>query len=78
MRRLKQRLEPPLRAGENWTEAEDRELLEAFDAGAAVEALAERHARTRSAVISRLVNKFGRWRTLIERKVLTPPAWYRP
>jgi hypothetical protein len=49
----------PRNAGKPWTQAEDDELLQRFDAGLAVDALASAHERTRAGIEARLV-KHGR------------------
>jgi hypothetical protein len=55
----------PRNAGKPWTQSEDEELLQRFDSGLAVDALAAAHERTRAGIEARLV-KHGR---LDERKV---------
>lgn len=45
----------PGNAGKPWTKEEDASLVQAFDAGMAVGELAERHARTKGAIQSRLM-----------------------
>jgi hypothetical protein len=45
----------PRNAGKPWTAAEDGELLQRFDSGLAVEALAAAHERTRAGIEARLV-----------------------
>jgi hypothetical protein len=47
-------------AGKPWSKEEDATWLEAFDQGVSVKELAERHARTRGSIESRLV-RHGRW-----------------
>lgn len=49
----------PRNAGKTWTAEEDERLLAGFDGGAAVEALAAAHERTRAGIEARLV-KHGR------------------
>ena len=49
----------PSKAGEPWTEDEDRKLLAAFDAGRGLQELAIAHERTQTGVRARLV-KYGR------------------
>ena len=49
----------PTKAGGRWTDDEDRQLTEAFDAGSSIEELAQKHERTRGAIRSRLV-KLGK------------------
>src|SRR5690606_35956591 len=49
----------PENAGKPWSDEEDKALAEAFDAGHAIPALAERHRRTRAAIQARLV-RLGR------------------
>ena len=49
----------PRNAGKTWTPDEDERLLAGFDGGAAVEALAAAHERTRAGIEARLV-KHGR------------------
>src|SRR5262245_38471160 len=49
----------PRNAGKPWTQAEDDELLQRFDSGLAVDALAAAHERTRAGIEARLV-KHGR------------------
>lgn len=46
-------------AGKPWTEAEDQQLAQAFDAGTPVAALAKTHQRTSGAITSRLI-RLGR------------------
>jgi hypothetical protein len=45
----------PVNAGRAWSEEEDEALLANFDSGIPVEEIAQRHARTRGAITSRLV-----------------------
>jgi hypothetical protein len=45
----------PANAGKPWTEQEDRELLEKFDAGQTVAQLAQAHDRTAAGIHARLV-----------------------
>jgi hypothetical protein len=45
----------PRNAGKPWTQAEDDELLQRFDSGLAVDALAAAHERTRAGIEARLV-----------------------
>ena len=45
----------PAKHGQRWTEQEDRELLEKFDAGESVEKLAEAHERRPAGIQARLV-----------------------
>ena len=52
----------PQRAGEPWTEDEDRKLLSGFDAGRGLPELATAHERTQTGVRARLV-KYGRLAT---------------
>lgn len=49
----------PGNAGKPWTSDEDRKLLEEFDRGAAIAALAEAHGRTTAGIQARL-EKHGR------------------
>jgi hypothetical protein len=49
------RSQAPANAGKPWTEQEDRELLEKFDAGETVAQLAEAHDRTPAGIHARLV-----------------------
>ena len=49
----------PGNSGKPWTQDDDRMLLEGFDRGINVEALAERHSRTQGAIAARLV-RLGR------------------
>ena len=44
----------PANAGKPWTEQEDRELLEQFDAGSTVAQLAQAHDRTMAGIQARL------------------------
>lgn len=44
----------PAHAGEPWTEAEENKLIEEFDAGMRISAIAKEHGRTRGAIESRL------------------------
>ena len=45
----------PRNAGKPWSQAEDDELLQRFESGLAVEALAAAHERTRAGIEARLV-----------------------
>lgn len=49
------RAQTPANAGKAWTEQEDRELLEKFDAGQSVAQLAQAHDRTPAGIHARLV-----------------------
>lgn len=49
----------PAQAGKSWSPEEDKQLLDAFDAGSTPRQLAGQHGRTRGAIESRLV-KHGR------------------
>lgn len=49
----------PRNAGKTWSQDEDARLLQAYDGGATVEALAAAHERTRAGIEARLV-KHGR------------------
>lgn len=49
----------PSKAGQPWTDDEDRQLCSAFDAGATIDDLATSHSRTVGAIKSRL-EKQGR------------------
>ena len=49
----------PAKAGGKWTDDEDKQLVEAFDAGSLIKDLAVSHQRTTGAIRSRLV-KLGR------------------
>ena len=49
----------PRNAGKPWSQDEDERLLQAFDAGTVVDALALAHERTRAGIEARLV-KHGR------------------
>jgi hypothetical protein len=49
----------PRNAGKPWSAAEDEQLLQAYDAGSAIEAIATLHERTRAGIEARLV-KHGR------------------
>ena len=55
----RRRQQMPPKTGEPWTEDEDRKLLAAFDAGRALQELAQAHERTMGAVRARLL-KYGR------------------
>jgi hypothetical protein len=44
----------PAKAGKSWTEEEDRQLLDRFDAGQTVAQLAETHERTLAGIQARL------------------------
>lgn len=55
-------------AGKSWSQDEDARLLQAFDAGESLEALARAHGRSRLGIEARLA-KFGR---------LPPPAKILP
>jgi hypothetical protein len=46
----------PERSGQRWTDKEDEKLLEAFDGGMSVSAIADRHKRTEWAIQQRLVS----------------------
>jgi hypothetical protein len=48
----------PGNAGKAWSEAEDSELLGAFDAGGSIKEIAAKHGRTKGAITSRLI-RFG-------------------
>src|SRR5690349_9813886 len=48
------RAHTPANAGKPWTEQEDRELLERFDAGQSVAQLAQAHDRTAAGIHARL------------------------
>lgn len=56
---VRRRPDAPANAGKPWSEAEDEELLKAFDQGAAVAALAQTHGRTTMGIQARL-EKHGR------------------
>ena len=45
---------PPQNAGKPWTQAEEEKLLDGFDAGLSLSAIAKEHGRTRGAIRSRL------------------------
>ncbi len=45
----------PAKAGRSWSEAEDQQLANSFDAGSSVDQLAEDHGRTKGAIAARLV-----------------------
>ncbi|WP_283149868.1 hypothetical protein [Silvimonas soli] len=47
----------PANAGKAWTEAEDQQLLAAFDEGVSVQKLATRHGRTRGGITAHLIRK---------------------
>jgi hypothetical protein len=49
----------PAKAGQPWTEEEDRRLLAAFDAGRSIVELAAAHERTQTGIRARL-EKYGR------------------
>jgi hypothetical protein len=49
----------PAKAGQPWTEDEDRKLLASFDAGHGLQELAATHERTQTGIRARLV-KYGR------------------
>jgi len=49
----------PRNAGKPWTPAEDEQLLNAYDSGGAIDAIAASHERTRAGIEARLV-KHGR------------------
>jgi hypothetical protein len=61
-RAARRRSELPAKAGEPWTEEEDRRLLAGFDAGSGLAELAARHQRTQTGIRARLV-KYGRLAT---------------
>lgn len=48
------RMNPPSRQNAHWNDREDYDLCEAFTKGASVSRLAERHARTRTAILMRI------------------------
>lgn len=50
----KNRARMPANAGKSWSEQEDRELLEKFDAGQSVAQLAQAHERTLAGIQARL------------------------
>ena len=49
----------PSKAGQPWTEDEDRQLLASFDAGRGLQELSAAHKRTQTGIRARLV-KYGR------------------
>jgi hypothetical protein len=49
----------PAKAGQPWTEDEDRKLLASFDSGRGLQELAAAHERTQTGIRARLV-KYGR------------------
>ncbi len=53
-----QKSELPNKAGNPWTNEEDLQLKEAFEVGATIEELSNKHQRTKGAIKSRLT-KFG-------------------
>jgi hypothetical protein len=55
----RRRQQLPAKAGEPWSEDEDRKLLAGFDAGRGLAELAAAHQRTQTGVRARLV-KYGR------------------
>lgn len=55
----KKKRDLPGKAGKAWTEEEEKELTDAFDQGIPISEIADRHARTKGAITSRLV-KLGR------------------
>ena len=55
----RRREELPSKAGQPWTEDEDRKLLASFDAGRGLQELAAAHERTQTGIRARLV-KYGR------------------
>ena len=50
----RRRPDAPANAGKPWTEAEDAELLEAFDRGTPLATIAQTHARTLAGIQARL------------------------
>ena len=58
-RPLKNPKPQPEKAGKPWDEAEDRDLLQAFDSGSPIKELVLQHQRTRGAIQARLV-RLGR------------------
>lgn len=58
-RQSRRKAQLPRKAGEPWTEDEDRKLLSGFDAGRGLPELAAAHERTQTGVRARLV-KYGR------------------
>ncbi|MCK4140068.1 hypothetical protein KM864_18475 (plasmid) [Ralstonia solanacearum] len=61
----------PANAGTSWTAAEDKRLLEAFDAGSTPGQLAIEHGRTRGAITARLT-KHGRLQPMNIQNALVP------
>jgi hypothetical protein len=55
----RRRGELPPKAGQPWSEDEDRKLLASFDAGRGLQELAAAHERTQTGIRARLV-KYGR------------------
>ena len=55
----RRKTELPAKAGQPWTEDEDRKLLAAFDSGRGLQDLAATHERTITGVRARLI-KYGR------------------
>jgi hypothetical protein len=58
----------PERAGKPWDEAEDKRLLQAYDANTTIPELARQHERTQGSIRARL-EKLGR---------IPMSGWYRP
>jgi hypothetical protein len=59
LQRRRARVAKPPNQGKPWDEAEDRQLLAAFDAGHSMQELADRHQRTVAGIRARLL-KYGR------------------
>ena len=57
--RLERRKKMPSKTGQPWTAEEDARLVEAYESGREIAALAEEHGRTRGAITSRLT-KLGK------------------
>jgi len=55
IRREERRNKLPQNAGKGWTDAEDQELLSAFNEGVQVNEIAKKHERTPGAIAARLV-----------------------
>ena len=59
LRRIESNDGRPGKAGKPWTDAEDRQLLAAFDRGMSIQDLANRHERSGGGIAARLV-RLGR------------------
>lgn len=58
----------PRNAGKPWTDIEEEKLLDEFDSGMTISAIAKEHGRSKGAIESRLVNLGKITDTYIDRK----------